>query len=442
MKKLIGVFLCLWALYSSAQNADIQREINLMNYEKALTLMGKDSKEATIIPFKIQALKGLNRYSEALSLLKGLKKNEPDNEQWNILLAECYKSSGNLYEACKAYNDVLKKDPEHSYARLQLINCLHSVENYPEMVNVCHDFIKRDSCALAFRLLGQAYEGKQDFVNAFGCYNKAYRKDSTDYLSLALATNIMNNNKQYKDVVDVTEKYRRRDSTNVYVNQQNAKAHYFSQNYPTAIRRYEQLKKLGDHSFVTYCYLGISNYITQDFYAAKENLDTANILKPDDMYVLYYLAHSCVRTSWKKQGLKYMEQAIELTSVPDTTMIWLYDGLVDCYSHGGSSQQQISALKKLYSYQPYPIYLYKIGCLCYYLKDIKEYSSYLNRYLATEPKNRKPKVINGKEVFTTYDDARKRLNDLKEDEFFKGNLSWEEFIKLKLKNEQKKTQKE
>jgi hypothetical protein len=160
------------------------------------------------------------------------------------------------------------------------------------------------------------------------------------------------------------------------------------------------------------------------------------------MYVLYYLARSCVSTSWKKQGLEYMKQAIELTSVSDTTMIWLYDGLVNCCTFEGTMKEKIAALKKLYGYQPYPIYLYKIGCLYYYEKDIKNYSSYLNRYLATEPKNRTSKIVDGKEVQTTYDDARKRLKDLKEDEFFKGNLSWNEFIKIKMENRLKQIREE
>lgn len=194
------------------------------------------------------------------------------------------------------------------------------------------------------------------------------------------------------------------------MNQQNAKAHYFSQNYPTAIRRYEQLKKLGDHSFVTYCYLGISNYITQDFYAAKENLDTANILKPDDMYVLYYLAHSCVRTSWKKQGLKYMEQAIRLTSVPDTTMIWLYDGLVDCYSHGGSSQQQISALEKT-------VQLSALSHLSLQNRlSVLLFEGYQGIFFLSEQisgyrtQEQKTEGHQWKGSFHLYDDARKRLN--------------------------------
>lgn len=442
MKKLAYILVFFCALTLSAQNSDIQKEMNLMNYEKALSLMNQDQTDMSLVPLKIQALKGLNRYKEAISLLSEVKLKDPDNLQWDLLLGECYKSDGNLMKASEAYNAVLKKNPEHTYARLQLINCLRSSGDYSDMQKVCEDYIKRDSSALGYRLLGQAYEGKQNLINAFFCYNKAYKKDSTDYLSLALATNIMNDNKQYKDVITATEKYRLRDSTNIYVNQQNAKAHYFSQDYQTAIRRYEQLKKLGDHSFVTYCYLGIGYYIAQDFYAAKENLDTANILKPDDMYVLYYLASSCVRTSWKKQGVEYMEHAIELTSVPDTTMIWLYDGLVNCSTLGGTRKEHIAALKKLYEYQQYPIYLYRIGCLYYYEKDIKNYSSYLNRYLATEPKSRTSKIVDGKEVQTTYDDARKRLKDLKEDEFFKGNLSWNEFLKIKMENKLKQIQEE
>lgn len=439
MKKIFCILslLCIF-LFTQAQNSAIQQEMNNMNYGQALKLMKEFPLDANTTLLKVQALKGLNRYKDAIELIKQARLSDKENSQWNILLAECYKASGNTSEAIRYYQKVLAQNPDHLYAHIQLINSLNNSGDYNRMLNACNDYLKQDSSAMAYRLLGQAYEGRKNYLNAFACYNKAYKKDSTDYLSLALAAGIMNDNKQYQDVIQATEKYRLRDSTNLYVNQQNAKAHYFNQDYKTAINRYENLKKNGDHSFVTYCYLGTSYFITQDFFAAKENLDTANIIKPDDMYVLYYLARSCVRTSWKKDGLKYMNQAIETTLVSDSTMIFLYSGLLDCNKLAGSWKEEISAYKKLYGYQPYPIYLYRIGCLYYYEKDIKNYTAYLNRYLATEPKNRKREVVNGKEVFTTYDDAHKRLRDLKEDEFFKGNMSWSDFMEKKFNEQRKK----
>ena len=133
MKKLAYILVYFCALTMSAQNSDIQKEMNLRNYEKALSLMNHNQVDMSLISLKIQALKGLNRYREAISLLSEVKLKDPDNLQWDILLGECYRADGNLRKASEAYNAVLKKNPEHTYARLQLISCLHSAGDYFEM---------------------------------------------------------------------------------------------------------------------------------------------------------------------------------------------------------------------------------------------------------------------------------------------------------------------
>ena len=107
---------------------------------------------------------------------------------------------------------------------------------------------------------GQAYEGLQDAASAFLSYNIAYRRDSLDAQTVARIAGIFNNNQQFKDAVDVTEVYRLSDTTNIDVNRQNAKAYCMLKEYGTAVKRYESLKELGDRSFLTLYYLGVSHY--------------------------------------------------------------------------------------------------------------------------------------------------------------------------------------
>jgi hypothetical protein len=79
--------------------------------------------------------------------------------------------------------------------------------------------------------MGMAYEGMVDnpdaLGNAFMSYNAAYRIDSLDAQTVAHIASIFNNNEQFQDAVDVTEKYRLTDTLNIDVNRQNAKAYCF-----------------------------------------------------------------------------------------------------------------------------------------------------------------------------------------------------------------------
>ena len=56
------------------------------------------------------------------------------------------------------------------------------------------------------------------------------------------------------------------------VNRQNAKAYCMLKDYKKAIERYESLKRMGDRSFLTFYYLGISYYGDNWFYGSYDNL--------------------------------------------------------------------------------------------------------------------------------------------------------------------------
>ena len=102
-------------------------------------------------------------------------------------------------------------------------------------------------------------------------YNAAYRRDSLDAQTVALIAAIFNNNNQFTEAVDVTETYRRTDTLNVDVNRQNAKAYCMLKEYKISVNRYEALKAMGDRSFTTLYYLGVSQYADNWPYGANSN---------------------------------------------------------------------------------------------------------------------------------------------------------------------------
>ena len=87
-------------------------------------------------------------------------------------------------------------------------------------------------------------------------------------------------------------------------------------------------KELRDRSFLTLYYLGVSHYGDNWFYGAYDNLKEAYQKNPMDVNVLYYLAKASARTSWKKEGVEYMEEAFRIAVPSDSMMVRLYDGLV------------------------------------------------------------------------------------------------------------------
>ena len=197
---------------------------------------------------------------------------------------------------------------------------------------------------------GMATDDPEMLGLAFFAYNSAYRRDSLDAQTVAHIASIFVDNNQFADAVDVTETYRLTDTLSIDVNRLNAKAYCMLKDYKKAVERYEALKAMGDRSFTTLYYLGVSQYVDNWPYGARENLLEAHKKNPMDVNVLYYLAKSCARSSWKEEGVAYMNKAFDIVVPTDSMMTRLYDGLLECYRFHTKADpyEKIEVMKEAY----------------------------------------------------------------------------------------------
>lgn len=428
MKKFVTLLLCIFPVSLFAQTSDeIRQMMDNYDYEKVITIIDSHCEDSLLLITKAQALKAMNRYPEAVGVLNSLILKDSTNTKVLIDLAECYKWTGNSRRAADYYQKAMNLQPENKFFRLQFIRSLLASEDYEAARTACHGWLEQDSVsATGYKYLAQAYEGLQDPTSAFLSYNIAYRRDSLDAQTVASIAGIFSNNQQFQDAVDVTECYRLSDTTNIDVNRQNAKAYCMLKDYSTAVKRYEELKRLGDRSFLTLYYLGVSHYGDNWFYGAYDNLKEAYQKNPMDVNVLYYLAKASARTSWKKEGVEYMEEAFRIAVPSDSMMVRLYDGLVECYDYALETKKEIAALEKLYSYTKKGSIFYKIARLYDWKEDAKNAIRYYEKYMATVPEDQRYALDeNGnpaEDRITLYQQAWKRIKKIKEEGFFKGEV--------------------
>ena len=435
MKHLITLLLLisLCPMWAKAQSIEeIHRAMDAYDYEMPIARISPMAGDSLLTPLRAKALRAINRYPEALKEWDSLLEADSTNTKVLIELAECYKLVGRTQEATPCYGKAVALHPENTYFRQQYIRALLATENYEQARNACHAWLDRDSLsATAFKLMGMAYEGMVSdnpdaLTNAFMSYNASYRIDSLDAQTVAHIAAIFNNNEQFKDAVDVTEKYRLTDTLNIDVNRQNAKAYCLLKEYPTAINRYESLKEMGDNSFTTLYYLGISHYGDNWMYGAYDNFLLAHKKSPMDVNVLYYLGKSAARSSWKKEGVGYIKEAIEISTPTDSLMSRLYDGLVECYRYVNAPYEQIEAMKKLYSYNKKYTLFYHIAYTYDRQKDYANAVHYYEKYMAQVPKDKqlalddegKPKP----NVETLYQIAKRRVEKIKAEDFFRNGV--------------------
>lgn len=438
MKRIIFLLLLCPATLLLAQNTDrIQEAMANYDYETALSLIAAKKPTTPLLLQKGKALRGLGLNTEALSTYQEIITNDTTNSRAFIEAAECCRTLAKSNQALEYYERALDLNPENKYVRIQYINLLLSLQKFRDALGESSLMTEKDSSAIALHLQAQSFEGMGEPLPAAGCYYNIQEKYPSDYLAAAKLGAINISGSYFDEAIEATEKYRQIDTTNIAVNRQNALAYCLKQDYPTAIRRYEYLVNQGDSSFHTCYYLGISYYAVEKYYEAHDLLEVARKYDPENVNLLYYLGRACAKTSWKKQGVEYLEKAIDLSIPKDSSMTRLYIGMTDCYKMAQMYKEQLASMKE--RYQKYDRQnhklLYDMAHLSFSaLKDKKSAERYLEAFLKTRPKedkaeqaklNEKGELVLG--MTNYYNAAANWLKDLKskqkiEDFFQNGNI--------------------
>lgn len=401
MKRIILLILLSPITLLMAQHTDpIQEAMANYDYETALSLISHKKATTSLLLQKGKALRGLGLNAEALSTYQEIIANDTANTRAFIEAAECCRSLAKYNKALEHYQRALDLNPENKYVRIQYINLLLSLQKFGEALGESSLMTENDSSAIALHLQAQSFEGMGEFPPAAGCYYNIQEKYPEDYLAAAKLGAINIAGSYYDEAIEATEKYRRIDTTNIAVNRQNALAYCLKKDYPTAIQRYEYLVNQGDSSFHTCYYLGISYYAVEKYYEAHDFLEVARKYDPENVNLLYYLGRACAKTSWKKEGVKYLEEAINLSVPKDSMMTRLYIGMTDCYKMAQMPREQIESIKeryRKYDKQNHKL-LYDLAFIYFYsLKDKKSTEQYLDAFLKTRPKEDKeePAIMDG-----------------------------------------------
>lgn len=429
MKRVLSLILLFGGTLLMAQQTNpILEAMNNYDYERAILLINHEKPTKDLLFYKAKALKGLSRNEEALNTFKQIEQEEPHNQQALIEIAECYKILTKFKEALSYYQKVIDLNPTNKYVRLQYISLLCSQEQFQEAFGESSQLAETDSSAVVLHLQAQSLEGMNEMLGAIGCYHLIQDKYPTDYLAAAKLGQLYTATEKYEYAIEATEKYRQNDTTNVIVNRQNAMAYCMYQDYKTAVKRYEVLAEQGDRSFLTCYYLGVSYYAIERYYEAHDFLDAALKYGNPTTNLLYYLGRTCAKTSWKKEGVAYLKQAIELTIPSDTTMIKLYRGLANCCELAQMSSEQIAALREQYKYdRNNHVLLYEIATVYRWLRDENNVERSLEAFLKTKPRDVSPEktaTLNARGevelgLQNYYNAAEKWMKDLQKEKFFK-----------------------
>lgn len=353
MKRIINFLLCslVYSALFAQKTESIQQAMANYDYQKVIELINTSSPTNSLLLIKGKALKSLGAQAEALNVYQEILNNDSLNQQALIETAECYKQLGQYDRATCYYEKAIDNAPQNTYLRLQYINLLLIRQHYQEAFTESSLLAERDSSLYVLHLQAQSLENRKGQIDAaIGCYHIIAEKYPTDYLAAAKLGALYNGVQMYDYAIEATEKYRSFNTENRDVNRQNAFAYCMNKEYAKATERYEKLLQQKDSTIQTLYYSGICYYAQEDYYSAHDVLEKAKEADPKNVSLLYYLGRSCAKTSWKKEGVEYLNEAIKLSIPQDSTLIQMYKALADSYKMARQPKEQISTLEQLYVY--------------------------------------------------------------------------------------------
>lgn len=367
MRKLIGIFVVV--LFSSGIYAQQESLSNkLLSYSILCYNMG-------------DSLENRYNYKEAL---EWYKKSYDLNQNLNSVrrIAQCLMKRGQ-YEQSMCYFNLIPSDSLiHSDFRFKY-------NLYTKISNVDSLFV------LGKEILNKyPYDG-DILANLTSMYNKMEMPDSALYY---------------------INQYILNDSTNIFVNRQLAFSYFLKKEYLNALNVYNKLQSLHDVNAQTYYYSGLCYAQLDSLNQAYDNLYMANEKEKENPVILSQLGLISVKLGFKEDGIKYIEDAISLYMPDDNLMFNLYDAVSDAYFSRHKYNDCIEGLNRCLQLNSSYFYTYyKIARTYGAMKDRKKEKLYYNKFIKM--------VESSSEVSETMkyfvDEAKRRLEHIKEDEFFR-----------------------
>ena len=285
MKKIniITLVILVWILPMKAYSLHVKQESKNSQYEEMV-------KEADAYMNDYNILNAIPLYEKALKI-----KSNP-----NVIrsLSKCYYSRGCYRQSLNTINRMPADSINHRDLRLKYD---------------CYDNLSlSDSALVCSRIIANRYiYDSENIANIAGYFNSIEKSDSALYY---------------------TKLYRSLDSTNLFVNRQQAYAYYNAKNFRDGMREYSKLIDMGDSTLYTCFRMGLCcNGCDSLTKAYPYFLCAAKLSKFQNPNILTQLGKSCITMGLVNDGIHYLKQALDPAYASLDVLYILNSSIADGY---------------------------------------------------------------------------------------------------------------
>jgi tetratricopeptide (TPR) repeat protein len=315
MKKIFFIIILLYWNIAYSQplnrNDSIRKLLDMYQYPLALELINKqleiNSNDVSLHLLKGNALKGLLKYSDAIHAYETTLSIDSGNNAALIETANVYKLLGDYNKSLGYLVKANKLRANNISIKVEIANTLFFLENFDEAKNIYLNLYTIDtSKTFLLRNIARCYDRLNNNDSTIYYLEKSLKNNASDYQSIVRLCNLYIKMKSYQKGIDITELYKKYETSNQKINSMNAYLYLLNKNYEEAVNRFNKCIKDNDTSGFVQKFTGISYFNSENYDTAKIYLEKAFAKDSTDAQTSHFLGIVCSLANFPELGIQYL----------------------------------------------------------------------------------------------------------------------------------------
>lgn len=381
----------------------------------ALDSLESDASDPAVHYQLAKAYLGKNEYPKAFQHFKTAYKLDTMFMGALKEMGLMYNYMGQTKSAIRCFSQLIEHEPENHRAWVDLARIYRSNGYYMKAIqlylNLIHHYPEN---YVYHKHLGDCYLKKNNPVKAYEFYAKAHQRNPQDLEVILRLGNLTIKSEQFNEGIEFTETGLSIDSSSIPLLKLNAYLYMLNESSDTAIYRFNQCLAMGDSSFFTHKYLGLSHYQKETYDSAIVYLEQAALLDTTEIENYYYYATALSKALYKKESIAAFEKLLSMIQPSPDLLVDIYSGLAEIYNYLNKSDDAIKYELLLVEMGDNPIWTLRVAS--YYEYKKKNYHKAISYYqkfideMGEGSENPYVKV------------AKDRIVKIREELFFEGKL--------------------
>lgn len=423
MKKRFSfaIILCLHIIYTFAQTDDVQNLIERYDYHAALQLLEKEPETPEKIRLKALCYEKIYAYDKAVAAYEKLFDTQPDDLEIVVLLAETTYKAGDAETSLNYWTRACELAPDNLFLQTKKAVAHYRAEDWKGTLTACNNVLEQDTVPMLLRMMGDACLRLNNGLG-ISYYQKAIEKNPADYRAVLNLCNFFYAVEAYDSVINRTNDYLKTiNRDHKAIGQLNGMALYSAGKYSDAVIRLSNNTRLGDSTYTTCYFLGMSYFAGKIYFRATQWLEKAYQQDSTDLNLMYYYGTSLVNTYHKQRGIRILQRGIDKINKQQEKIPDFEFSLGIGYLRMQAYRKSIAYFKKVRASKPKNTsILYNIGFAYDALEDYPNAIKYYKQFLETETPASDNEDTSGTVRTRMYKAVSERIDELHKEQFFKG----------------------